>query len=179
MATAKKTSNLRRAASVPAKKEAPAAPAINERTATILDRDQSDQFEDVERPDFLTEDAFEKEAPSGFAPLIQFGPDPENWIEGTWIIARFLGQREDVGPNQSMMYEFEVTGDKGKTFEPASFWGSTIFDNKFVQLAARPGDWIYIQYLGTIETSRKMNPAKQFRLAVVKPEVLKKQGYTV
>lgn len=156
------------------------ASSINEQVASIVSMDQEEQFSDISMPDFLSEDAFEKVAPSGFAPLIQFSADGSaDWQPGFWIIARFLGMRTDVGPNESAMYEFEVTSDKGKTFEVASLWGSTIFDTKFTQLAARPGDWVYIQYLGEVETSRKMNPAKQYRMAIMKPDVLKKQGYKV
>lgn len=145
-------------------------------TAQIVEPASADRFSHIPIPEFLkAEGALEKVAPTGFTPLIQFG-DLKDWRPGTWTIARFLGVRENVGPNNSAMYDFEVTQD-GKEFSPASLWGSTIFDNKFKLLAPRTGQWIYMQYLGVTETSRKQNPAKDFMLAIVSDKIIAQMGY--
>lgn len=144
--------------------------------ATIVEAKAGKDY-GVDVPEFLKQEGvFTREAPSGFTPLIQFGQSADSWQPGSWIIAKFIGVRDNVGPNASMMYEFEVTPD-GKTFTPASLWGSTIYDNKFRLLSAKPGDWIFMQYLGVTETSRKQNPAKDFRLAVVDEKIIKGMGY--
>lgn len=144
--------------------------------ATILAANPA--HEDVDIPEFLkTEGTFSKEAPTGFTPLIQFGPDPENWQVGSWIIAKYIGGRPDIGPNKSMMYDFEVTNN-GKDFAIASLWGSTILDNKMRMLDPQPDQWVFIQYLGDVDTSRGMNPAKDFRLGIVADKVIDQMGYS-
>lgn len=131
----------------------------------------------VDLPEFLKrEGIFKKVAPTGFTPLISFGDDPENFTPGSWIIAKYLGTRHGIGPNASEMYDFEVTPD-GKDYKAASLWGSTIFDNKFRLLDAKSGDWVFIQFLGTTETSRKQTPAKDFFLAIVEEKVIVEMGY--
>lgn len=161
------------------KKKAPQVPAtktpVSLATATIISG--SAAASEIDVPDFLKgDDAFSKSAPDGFTPLIQFGINSENWQPGTWIIAQFIGSRADIGKNKSMMYDFNVTQD-GKTFSLASLWGSTILDNKMRLLDPKPDDWVFIQYLGRVETSRGQDPAKDFRLAIVSPETIKKSGY--
>jgi hypothetical protein len=146
--------------------------------ARIVEPSLSGNYDDIDVPEFLkTEGAFEKEAPVGFTPLISFGETPDAWKPGSWIIVKYLGTRESIGPNASAMYDFEFTPD-GKVFSPASLWGSTIFDNKFKLLTPRLGQWIFIQYLGTTETSRKQNPAKDFRLAIVAENIIQQMGYS-
>lgn len=153
-------------------------PAVKDELQLAVIVTTSENESNVPLPDFLKgDDAFEKKAPDGFTPLIQFGPDADSWNPGTWLIAKYIGARADIGPNQSWMYDFSVTSDGGKTFAVASLWGSTILDNKMRMLDPKPDDWVFIQYLGTVETSRKASPAKDFRLAVVSTEVIKKAGY--
>ncbi len=140
--------------------------------ATILAPSEGKDY-GVDLPDFIQADKlFKKIAPTGFTPLISFGPDPDHWEPGSWIIAKFLQVRPNIGPNESYMYDFEVTSN-GKDYIPASLWGSTIFDNKWNLLDAKAGDWVFIQYLGTTETSRKQNPAKDFFLAIVDENQIK------
>lgn len=143
--------------------------------ARIIAPQDQDKYAGIEVPQFL-KDHFDKEAPTGFTALISFGEDADNWQPGSWIVARLVNIRSDIGPNHSMMYDFDVTPD-GKTFSTASLWGSTILDNKMKLLDPKPGQWIFIQYLGTTETSRKALPAKDFRLAIVNEKFIKESGY--
>lgn len=145
--------------------------------AVIVEPSLSERYDDIELPEFLKgEGKFTKEAPIGFTPLIEFGLGKKQWRPGTWIIAKFNGVREGIGPNKSDMYDFGVTKD-GKNLESASMWGCTIFDNKIRLLNPAPGDWLFIQYLGSIPTSRGMNEAKDFRLAIVDLKLIGQMGY--
>jgi hypothetical protein len=123
----------------------------------------------------VPEDIFEKEAPTGFSPVMQFGPDPEHWQTGVYHIARFLGVKYNVGPNKSNMYEFELPDEKNM-MQVVSLWGSTILDNKMAALgdALRPGKYLFIQFLGETPTARGLNPAKDFRVAILKDSVVGK-----
>jgi hypothetical protein len=144
--------------------------------ATIIEGKAGTDY-GVDLPEFLKkEGTFKKVAPTGFTPLISFGEDPEKWQPGSWIIAKYLATRHGIGPNSSEMYDFEITPD-GKTFKVATLWGSTILDTKFRLLDAKAGDWIFIQYLGTTETSRKQNPAKDYFLAIMEEKVVAGLGY--
>lgn len=141
----------------------PSVPATKESLMPAAIVSQSEKRgADVDLPDFLKEEgAFSREAADGFNPLIDF----QERI-GAWIIARYVGQRAGIGPNASMMYDFEVV-KPDKTFMSASLWGSTILDTKMVQLHPEPGEWVFIQFIGFVETSRKASPAKDFRLRIV------------
>ena len=143
--------------------------------ARIIQPQDQDKYAGIKIPAFL-KDHFDKEAPTGFTALISFGEDADNWLTGSWIVARLVNIRSDIGPNHSMMYDFDVTPD-GKTFSTASLWGSTILDNKMRLLDPKPGQWVFIQYLGTTETSRKAQPAKDYRLAIVNEAFIKSSGY--
>jgi hypothetical protein len=156
------------------KTDLPATTGKNELpTATIV---SPGELTKSNLPDFLSEDDFEKIAPVGFTPLINF-EEPESWI-----IARYVSTRSGIGPNGSEMYDFESFSPTTKDFFIASLWGSTILDNKMRQLSPRWGDWVFVQYKGEVETSRKQNPAKDFYLAIVKDEKVKPYltalGYT-
>lgn len=136
--------------------------------AIILQADQKKS--DIDIPDFLKEkDALQREAPEGFSPLIDFGD-----VAGKWIIAQYIGAKPNVGPNESMVYEFRVPQDDGKMIN-AALWGASILDTKFELLKPLALDWVFIQYLGVVPTKRRLNPAKDYRLAIVNPATVEKE----
>lgn len=173
MAT-KKTKNEK--AGVPATKAASVPDTKQEGTlgtAIIVEAKGVARDPKIQRPAFLQQEgALEKEAPSGFTPIVAFGSDPDNWVPGSWIIGRYLGSRGSIGPNASNMYDLELFD--GKAFIPASLWGSTILDNKMRLLNPAIGKWLYVQYLGVVGTSRNQNPAKDFDLCIVNEKHLEK-----
>ena len=149
-------------------------PVVSKQVAPALIREaQADEAEQIERPDFLVNDMIEDESATGFNPLIDFEGEP-----GRWIVAKYLGMRPDIGPNSSAMYDFEaINPESGQTFV-ASLWGSTILDKKMEMLltkgSLKPGKFTFVQYLGSVDTSRGMNPAKNFKIAVIKDGALDK-----
>lgn len=169
MAAKKKTANKTEATTVD---ETAHLPEVIKRVAPAqIIEQKSDQFEDVETPDFLKEDMIEDEAPTGFNPLIDFQDEP-----GRWIVAKYIGARQDIGPNASKMYDFEAYNPETKQTVVVSLWGSTILDKKMALLenkgSLKSGKFCFVQYLGAINTARGMNPAKNFKIVVIKDGAL-------
>lgn len=154
--------------------ESASVPAIVKRVAPALIIEQKDeQFEDIETPEFLKEEMIEDEAPTGFNPLIDFQNEP-----GRWIVAKYIGSRFNVGPNASAMYDFEAYNPESKSIVTVSLWGSHILDRKMELLTTKgslkAGKFCFVQYLGAVDTSRGMNPAKNFKIVVIKDGALDK-----
>ena len=78
-------------------------------------------------------------------------------FEGTYV-----GREENVGPNNSMMYEFKSLDDKN-----VSIWGSTVLDTKMKLI--EPGLRVKIIYLGKVK-SPKGNTYKDFAVSVWEEE---------
>ena len=95
-----------------------------------------------------------KRAPSTLTPIVEFS------APGDYVIGVFKGIRDEVGPNKSHLYDLiqEPTG------EYVSMWGSTILDAKFNLADVPIGARLCVIYLGTVPTSRGLNPAKMFEL---------------
>lgn len=154
--------------------ESSQVPAIVKHVAPANIIEQADdQFNDIETPDFITNEMVEDIAPTGFNPLIDFQEEP-----GRWIVAKYVGARHDIGPNASMMYDFEAFNPDTKQTVIVSLWGSTILDRKFELLVSKgslkAGKFCFVQYLGVVNTSRGMNPAKNFKIIVIKDGALDK-----
>lgn len=154
--------------------ESTTVPAIVKRVAPAQIIQQKDeQFDDIETPDFLKEEMIEDEAPTGFNPLIDFQDEP-----GRWVVAKFIGTRFNIGPNNSAMYDFEAYNPETKQTVVVSLWGSHILDRKMELLTNKgsltAGKFCFIQYLGSVNTSRGMNPAKNFKIVVIKDGALDK-----
>lgn len=171
MATKKKAAKKTEA--VPADESAK-VPAIVKRVAPASIIEQKDeQFSDITTPDFMKEEMIEDEAPSGFNPLIDFQDEP-----GRWIVAKYIGTRFNIGPNASMMYDFEAYNPETKNTVVVSLWGSHILDRKMELLTSKgsltSGKFCFVQYLGAIDTKRGLNPAKNFKVIVIKDGALDK-----
>lgn len=95
--------------------------------------------------------------PTGLNPIVEF-EEPGDMFEGV-----FLGARPPKGTMKSPIYDFA----ERRTGEIVSVWGTTILDTKLAMVSPRKGDLMGIQYLGTVETSRGMNPAKEFRVVIL------------
>jgi hypothetical protein len=139
----------------------------------IIIEQKGQQFDDIETPDFLKDDMIEDEAPTGFNPLIDFQDEP-----GRWIVAKYIGTRMGVGPNSSSMYDFEAYNPESRQTVIVSLWGSTILDKKMDLLVSKgsllPGKFCFVQYLGAVNTNRGLNPAKNFKIIVIKDGALDK-----
>lgn len=83
-----------------------------------------------------------------------FNPSPK-WTEfGQFVAGVYEGAEEGVGPNNSMLYNFDA---KGKKF---SVWGNTTLDRMFKSGVIQTGDMLLITYVGEIETDKQ--PCKLF-----------------
>jgi len=93
-----------------------------------------------------------QEAPSNLTPAADWQA-PGEYIDG-----EYLGFTADVGPNKSRLYHLKHRGDF------VSVWGATILDARMDTLNPPRGAQVMIQYLGTVDTGRGLNPAKNFRV---------------
>jgi len=100
---------------------------------------------------------------TGFPPTVRF----EN--PGDFAGGEFIHLRENVGPNNSRVYELAVPDGNGGTFNVV-VWGSTALDRQFDSAypPIQQGDKIGIVYIGEKSTKRKQNPVKLFALKVVR-----------
>ena len=99
----------------------------------------------------------------GFPPTVKF----EN--VGDFAGGEFVHMRENVGPNNSRVYELAVPDGNGGHLN-VIVWGSTVLDRHFDSAypPIQQGDKIGIIYLGDKETTRKQNPVKLFALKVIR-----------
>lgn len=94
------------------------------------------------------------EAPSNLTPAADW-KTPGEYIDGD-----YLGFTSDVGPNKSRLYHLKHRGSF------VSVWGATILDQRMDALQPPRGAQVMIQYLGDVETGRRLNAAKNFRVKV-------------
>ena len=97
---------------------------------------------------------------SGFCPTVK-------WEKaGSFVGGVFSGMKSDVGPNRSMLYEFDVNG---QTF---GIWGGKVLDSMFEdgmkngQIAF--GRKMLVIYMGDVETDQ--NPCRLYQIKVMKPK---------
>lgn len=120
-----------------------------------------DDAVEVAKLEGLPEEFGNSEVMSGFPPSAKFEK------KGDAIFGEFVGLRENVGPNNSRVYELAVPNGKGESLTVV-VWGSTALDRLFDSAypAIQQGDKLAIIYLGDKETKRKQNPVKLFALKV-------------
>jgi len=98
-------------------------------------------------------------------------PSPVFETPGEAIFGLFVGVRDNVGPNNSRVYE--IMAHKGPDQKPelTAVWGSTALDRMFDSALPKvqAGDRIGIVYLGERPTKRNQNPVKLFKLLVKRP----------
>lgn len=141
-----------------AKKSLPATQSqlavVKVQPAVIIEPDKKADL-DVPMPEAGYE--IEQEAPSSLTPIVDFKGI------GDWVAGEYVGTRMEVGPNASMLHDLKVDGHYF-----CSIWGSTILDQKIQMLNPKPGQHLLVQFTGLIPTARNQNPAKNFRVAIVK-----------
>jgi hypothetical protein len=99
---------------------------------------------------------------AGLTPTFEFH-EPGDWCSG-----RLMRVRLGVGQNASRMYVLNTENCNMENV-PAivSVWGSTILDDRMESGDVKVGSVLFIQYLGTIDTKRAQNPAKDFRVLLL------------
>lgn len=135
---------------------------VKVQTARIIEPDDKGDVS-VPMPDVGFE--VEQEAPSSLTPIVDFQQ------KGDWIAGEYVGTRINIGPNASMLYDLKVDGHYF-----CSIWGSTILDTKIQMLNPKSGQHLLVQFTGLIPTSRNQNPAKNFRVAIIKEQKEKEKG---
>lgn len=95
-----------------------------------------------------------------------FPPSPKFEKKGDCIFGEYVGLRQNIGPNNSRVYELAVPNGTGDTFTVA-VWGSTALDRLFDSAypPVQQGDKLAIIYLGGKPTN-KGNDVKLFALKV-------------
>lgn len=82
-------------------------------------------------------------------------PPSVKWLQpGEYVGGVYEGSQEGIGPNKSMLYNFDA---RGKKF---SIWGTTTLDRVFSSGQIDKGDMLLITYIGDIETDNQ--PCKMF-----------------
>lgn len=103
--------------------------------------------------------------------LSGFPPSPKWEKAGEAIFGYFVGLRENIGPNNSRLYELSVPRGEEEPLTVA-VWGSAaldrLFDSSFPPVQS--GDKVAIIFLGEKGTKRGLNPVKLFALKVVRPD---------
>lgn len=103
----------------------------------------------------LTGDGF-VEAPSNLAPTAQWSK-PGEFVEGI-----FLGLADEVGPNESRLYNFKM--EDGAL---VAVWGGTVLDSRMDMCRAQGldvGDTVRIVYVGDAQAKKGQNPARIFKV---------------
>lgn len=121
-----------------------------------------DEGIDVAKVEGLPEEYQGGEVLSGFPPSAKFEKP------GDCIFGEYVGMRENVGPNNSRLYE--VAAFQGVDKEPllVAVWGSTALDRLFDSAypPINQGTRIAVIYVGEKMTKRAQNPVKLFALKV-------------
>jgi len=100
--------------------------------------------------------AYERVVDGGSSDVPMHNFDDVKIIEGI-----FFNKKENVGPNNSMIYELEVSPDK-----LVGVWGSFILDNKMKK--AEPGDKVKIEYTGKKISEKTRRPYKTWEVFIDK-----------
>lgn len=100
-----------------------------------------------------------------------FAPSPKWEVPGEALFGTFVAVRDNVGPNDSRVYEIMAYMGPDKKEELTAVWGSTaldrMFDSAFPKI--KTGDKVGIIYIGEKPTKRAQNPVKLFQLKVRRP----------
>lgn len=112
----------------------------------------------------LPEEFRGSETLSGFPPSAKFD-NP-----GDCIFGEFINMREEVGPNNSRLYELSIPNGDGQSMTVA-VWGSAALDRLFDSAypPIQTGDRLAFIYAGEKATKRGLNPVKLFALKVRRP----------
>lgn len=93
------------------------------------------------------------EAPSSLTPTA-------NWtVPGEMLEGVYLGMQENIGPNNSRLYNFRM--EDGAT---VSVWGATVLDNRMDLLRPPVGSIVRIIYVGEAPKKPGQNAARLFKL---------------
>lgn len=112
----------------------------------------------------LPEEFKGSETLSGFPPSAKFD-NP-----GDCVFGEFVNMREEVGPNNSRLYEISIPNGDGQSMTVA-VWGSAALDRLFDSAypPIQTGDRLAFIYAGEKATKRGLNPVKLFALKVRRP----------
>jgi hypothetical protein len=100
----------------------------------------------------MSKDGF-TEGPSSLTPTA-------NWTTpGEYVEGEFLGVQEDVGPNESRLYNFRM--EDGAI---VSVWGGTVLDNRMDMMRPPIGSIVKVVYVGDGNKKPGQNPPRIFKL---------------
>lgn len=134
---------------------------VNQATVTFPLPPERSPGDDVPLPSVLAKRSQRAVASTGLTPMFEFIG------VGDWCMGRLMRVRSGVGKNDSMVYVFNTEGYMDKVPAIVGVWGATILDDRMASPEIKTGVALFIQYLGTVETTRDQNPAKNFRVLLV------------
>lgn len=77
-----------------------------------------------------------------------------DWEKNKELMGTYLGCEEDIGPNNSKLYSFEVKGDI------VNVWGSAVLDRKMSKV--KSGEEVRIVFKGVEKSVKTGRSAKMF-----------------
>ena len=86
--------------------------------------------------------------------------DSIKWDKTGTLIGTYKRHKTNVGPNESNVYEVEVT-EKGET-QLYSIWGSTVLDTKFEQIPV--GSMVKVEALGEAKSPKSGRTYNDFKV---------------
>jgi hypothetical protein len=96
--------------------------------------------------------------PSGFA------ASPLWDVPGKYVEGIYKGMRQDVGPNNSDVYDLDVIDPDTGEAVPVTVWGGTVLTNKMRQYEPPVGCRIMIQYTGDGQAKPGQAPPRLFEV---------------
>ena len=88
---------------------------------------------------------------------------------GDMIVGDYLGTRTlKLGNREQTLYSFIAAPEMGSKDYHFGVWGSTVLDNRMLELSPRQGDRLLIRYIGDGKSAEKGNPPKIFQVARLK-----------
>lgn len=89
---------------------------------------------------------------------------------GQTAFGYFARMEENIGPNQSRLYYLLVPKPNSTERLPICIWGSTALDMCFDDACPQTGDKLVIIYVGDAPAKAGQNPARLFRLRVIRKD---------
>ena len=100
-------------------------------------------------------------------PFKKVNPSGDAWDfqENPTLEGKYVAMKDEVGPNKSKMYYFEVEGEGiGSVPETISMWGTTVIDNQMMLVPQ--GSKVKISYLGMATNEKTKREYKNFTVEI-------------
>lgn len=88
--------------------------------------------------------------------------DSITWDKQGTLIGTYKRMKTNVGPNESNVYELDVTDEKTGEVQTYSIWGSSVINSKFEQIEI--GSLVKIEALGQAKSPKTGRTYNDFKI---------------